>query len=244
MPSLVSSNQHAKVMVVDDDGLSLSLTCLLLNSAGYQTVKVDGGPRALEHLAGLQRDAMPAAVLVDLRMPGLCGEDLAAALRGVAPDVRLIAMSATQSPAEGYDAFLKKPLDLDSLRAALEQRERSAAEAPPVEGKQPVLDEGVLQRMNGMMPTSAVREVYEACLADVRARTPEMRAAAAAEDLYFVRRTAHTFKGSAGMVGAKRLAAAAAELELGAYRPDDVPHMIDNLLSCCDELHRMLMSKL
>ncbi len=95
-----------------------------------------------------------------------------------------------------------------------------------------------------MMPPTAVREVYEACLSDVRARSPEIRTAGAANDLPSIRRTAHTFKGSAGMIGARKLASAAAELELGAYQPDDVPKLVDNLLSCCDELHRILMNKL
>jgi CheY-like chemotaxis protein/HPt (histidine-containing phosphotransfer) domain-containing protein len=236
------------VMVVDDDDLSLSLACLLLRSDGYQTLQVNGGAAAVNLLANLQPDDRPSVVLADLRMPGLSGNSLAAALRRVAPDARLVAMSATpgaaEGPREGYDAFVSKPLDLEALRAALDGRGGHVSVTPLIEGKQPVLDEGVWERMSGMMAPGAVREVYEACLSDVRARTPEMRAAAATNDLPFVRRTAHTFKGSAGMVGAKRLAEAAAELELGAYRPDDVPALIDNLLSCCDELHRMLMSKL
>jgi CheY-like chemotaxis protein len=251
MSPLVSSARHSKVMVVDDDNLSLSLTCLLLKADGYPTLQADGGAAAVELLTHLAPHDLPSAVLADLRMPGLSGNGLAAALRRVAPNIRLIAMSATPGQADGYDAFVKKPLDLVRLRAALDGRGGPGSETSSTDREQlvgqdklPILDEAVWGRMSGMMPLVAVREVYEACLSDVRARTPEMRTAATNNDLSSVRRTAHTFKGSAGMVGAKRLAAAAAELELGAYQPDDVAGMIDNLLSCCDELHRMLMSKL
>jgi CheY-like chemotaxis protein/HPt (histidine-containing phosphotransfer) domain-containing protein len=231
-------------MIVDDDDISLSLASLLLKSDGYEILEAHGGAAAVDFLASLQPDALPSVLLVDLRMPGLSGQALASTLRSLAPNARLLAMSATPDPAEGYDGFVKKPLDLAPLRAALEGRADAQAPVPPPKGRQPILDDGVFQRMARMMPPTAVREVYEACLSDVRARSPEMRTAGAANDLPSVRRTAHTFKGSAGMIGARKLASAAAELELGAYKPDDVPKLVDNLLSCCDELHRILMSKL
>ncbi len=241
-PLVSSTNGHPKLMVVDDDDLSLSLAALLLKSDGYEILEASGGQAAVDFLASLQPDALPSVLLVDLRMPGLSGQALASTLRSLAPNARLLAMSATPDPAEGYDGFVKKPLDLASLRAALEGRADSPVPSPS--GRQPILDEGVFQRMVRMMPPNAVREVYEACLSDVRARSPEIRTAGAANDLPSIRRTAHTFKGSAGMVGARRLASAAAELELGAYQPDDVPKLVDNLLSCCDELHRILVNKL
>ena len=231
-------------MVVDDDDISLSLTSLLLGSDGFEILQAHGGAAAIDLLAGLQPDTLPSALLVDLCMPGLSGTELASTLRRLAPNAKLLAMSATPSPAEGYDTFVKKPLDLASLRAALEGRADDQASISSPNARQPVLDEGVFQRMARMMPPSAVREVYEACVSDVRARSPQMRTAGAANDLPSVRRTAHTFKGSAGMIGARKLASAAAQLELGAYKPDDIPKLVDNLLSCCDELHRMLMSKL
>ncbi len=241
-PLVSSTNGHPKLMVVDDDAISLSLVSLLLKSDGYEILEASGGVAAVDFLSSLQPDALPSVLLVDLRMPGLSGQALASTLRSLAPNARLLAMSATPSSAEGYDAFVRKPLDLASLRTALEGR--ADAPIPFPNGRQPILDEGVFQRMARMMPPPAVREVYEACLSDVRARSPEMRTAGAANDLPSVRRTAHTFKGSAGMIGARKLASAAAELELGAYKPDDVPKLVDNLLSCCDELHRILMNKL
>ena len=244
--SPLTTNRSAppKLMVVDDDDLSLSLTAMLLKSQGYEILEAHGGASAVDLLAGLQSEALPSILLVDLRMPGLSGQDLASTLRRLAPEAMLLAMSATPAPAAGYDAFVKKPLDLASLRAALEGRPDAPEAAPATNNSQPVLDERVFQRMTAMMPLGAVREVYEACVNDVRSRTPEMRTAGASNDLPSVRSTAHTFKGSAGMIGARKLASAAAELELGAYRPEEVPKLVDNLLSCCDELHRMLMDKL
>lgn len=245
MPPLSNdATRYGTLMIIDDDDISMSVASLLLESDGYEILQAKGGEAAINLLGGLQPKDLPSVVLADLRMPGLSGPDLAAALRQHAPEARLLAMSATPRRVEGYDAFLKKPLDIASLRAALDGRSEAPSETPPSNGTLPVLDEGIYDRMTRLMPPDAVREVYEACLSDVRARSPELRAAGAANDLSFVRRTAHTFKGSAGMIGARKLASVAAELELGEYQPADVSQLIDNLLSCCDELHRMLLTKL
>jgi CheY-like chemotaxis protein len=232
-------------MVIDDDEISLSIISLLLKSDGYEILQASDGATALDLLGTLQSVAMPWVILADLRMPGLSGRDLAVELRRVAPRAKLLAMSATPgTAADGYDAFLKKPMDAATLRAALEGHGCTPVAEPVANDKQPVLDERVYENMTRMMPATAVREVYEACVNDVRARGLEMRAAGTANDLALVRRTAHTFKGSAGMIGATKLASAAAELELGVYQPEDVPQLIDNLLSCCDQLHRILLTRL
>jgi len=195
-------------------------------------------------LGTLQPDALPSVLLADLRMPGISGRDLAVALRAVVPQATLLAMSATPDAAEGYDGFLKKPLDLAALRAALRPQDSAASEPAFIPGLQAVLDEADYAKLLRMMPAEAVREIYETCLSDARARAVEMRSASAANNLASLRLIAHAVKGGAGMVGAQKLVAAAAALELGVYEPADVPQLVDNLLSSCDQLQRILMAKL
>jgi len=231
------------VMVIDDDEISLALISLLLETEGYGVIQAGGGIRALEMLASLPPGSSPDVLLADLRMPGLSGPALAAEFRRAAPMAKVLAMSATPDAAEGYDAFLKKPLETTALRAVLNGH--AGAELIEAAGEHaPALDEAVYQKMSRMMPPGALSEVYEACLKDARAREQEMRAAAGAGDLASVRRIAHTLKGSAGMVGAGRLTTCAAELELGSYEEEQLFKLIDKLLSCCDELHRILLAKL
>src|ERR1700757_1957191 len=138
-PLVGNTAGHPRLMVVDDDDFSLSLASLLLKTDGYEILEANGGTVAVDLLTSLQPDALPSVLLVDLRMPGLSGQALASALRSLAPNARLLAMSATPDPAEGYDAFVKKPLDLASLRTALEGRVETEAES--LNGRQPVLDE-------------------------------------------------------------------------------------------------------
>ncbi|MGA9246397.1 MAG: Hpt domain-containing protein [Silvibacterium sp.] len=237
------ATKHRRLMVIDDDALSLSVICLLLKSDGYEVVTAADGTEAIKILGELPQDALPFVLLADLRMPGICGLDLAVALRAAAPQATLLAMSATPDAAEGYDGFLEKPLDPTTLRRALEMQRSVPAPAMATD-QQPMLDEAVYRKFLGMMPREAVSEIYEVCLNDARTRVVEMRSARAANDLASVRRIAHTVKGGAGMVGAQKLAAAAAELELGDYRKENISELIDNLLFCCDELQRILLTKL
>jgi CheY-like chemotaxis protein len=241
---------RCSILVVDDDDISLAVIAMLLESEGYEVLQASSGEEALETIAGLEVASRPAVVLADLQMPGLCGPELAADLRAAASEALLLAMSATPAVSEGYDGFLKKPLDPAALRKAIgkkdwvgespdAQRNSGAARKPAV-----ALDDAIFNNLLGLMPAKAVAELYGVCLNDTRERIEQIRAAAEADDLIGVRRIAHSVKGGVGMVGATRLAAAAAEIELGVYRKEDMPQLLNNLLDCCGELERILLNKL
>ena len=232
------------VMVIDDDEISLSLVSLLLEAEGYDVIQAAGGTAALELVASLPPDSYPDIVIADLRMPGLSGQELAAELRRAVPRAKVLAMSATPDAAEGYDGFLSKPLNVAALRSLLNGHAVNPEPEPEASDALPVLDQTVYEKLARMMSPAGLRETYEACVNDVRLRVAEMRTAAATNDLGSVRRIAHTLKGSAGMIGARRLTACAAELELGSYDTGPVFNLIDKLLSCCDDLHRILLAKL
>src|SRR5271170_8112851 len=122
------ATNHRRLMVIDDDALSLAVISLLLRSDGYEVLQAADGATAIELLGTLQPDTLPSVLLADLRMPGIRGLDLAVALRATVPQAMLLAMSATADTAEGYDGFLKKPLDLAALQSALQLQECGAPE--------------------------------------------------------------------------------------------------------------------
>lgn len=241
---------RCSVLVVDDDDISLAVIAMLLESEGYEVLQASSGEEALETIAGLEAGFHLSVVLADLQMPGLCGSELAADLRDAASESLLLAMSATPAFSEGYDGFLKKPLDPAALRKAMGKKNRvgessDAQKKSGVAGKSTAaLDDAVFNNLLGLMPAKAVAELYGVCLTDTRERVEQIRAAGEIDDLVGARRIAHSIKGGVGMVGAMRLAAAAAEIELGVYRKDDMPQLLNNLLDCCDELERILLNKL
>lgn len=237
------------ILVIDDDDISLAVIAMLLESEGYEVLQASSGEEALETIASLEAGS-PSVVLADLQMPGRCGPELAADLRVAAAESLLLAMSATPAASEGYDGFLKKPLDPAALRNAIGKKDRVGEDpdaqksSGTVRKSTAALDDVVFNNLLGLMPAKAVSELYGVCLNDTRERIEQIRAAAEVNDLVGARRIAHSIKGGVGMVGAMRLAAAAAEIELGTYRQEDVPQLLNNLLDCCDELERILLNKL
>jgi CheY-like chemotaxis protein len=113
------------VLVVDDEPAILEVLSRLLERWGYPTLTARG---AGEALAAAQQQH-PAVVLMDVVMPEMHGFEAARRLADTLPATRVLMMSASplgeklqaEYREKGY-AFplLKKPFDLDELRAALE----------------------------------------------------------------------------------------------------------------------------
>lgn len=213
-----------RVLAIDDDPVSLAVAAVLLEAAGSEVLQAESGERAL---AMLGAGDVPDCVIADLRMPTLCGPELAAHLRALAPNALLLAMSATPPDAvEGYDGVLKKPLSPEALHAALSGSGQAQNGVSPnesvAEGKEPgvaddsaceleVVDTAVFDRLRRSMSTDALAEVVSVFLQDTDERIANMRAADAAT----VRRQAHTVKGGASMLGAIRVAITASTVEAG-----------------------------
>ncbi|HVE49110.1 MAG TPA: sigma 54-interacting transcriptional regulator [Casimicrobiaceae bacterium] len=110
--------QSSDILLVDDDPDLLRLISLRLTSAGYRVRTADSGEAALAVLAV----ARPAAVITDLRMPGIDGMQLFQAIHRQHPALPVIiltahgtipdAVSATQ---RGVFGFLTKPFDSQDL---------------------------------------------------------------------------------------------------------------------------------
>jgi two-component system, NtrC family, response regulator GlrR len=106
------------ILLVDDDPDLLQLIGLRLTSAGYRVRTADSGETALAALAV----ARPAAVITDLRMPGIDGMQLFEAIHRQHPALPVIiltahgtipdAVTATQ---RGVFGFLTKPFDSQDL---------------------------------------------------------------------------------------------------------------------------------
>jgi CheY-like chemotaxis protein len=106
------------VLVAEDESAVRESVRRILERAGYTVIEARHGADAL--LLWRERRDEIALVLTDLVMPEMRGGELAAAIREVAPDTRVVYMSgyasdsarATMSP---DDVLLTKPFDADSL---------------------------------------------------------------------------------------------------------------------------------
>jgi DNA-binding response OmpR family regulator len=128
--------EQGKILVVDDDRLVLATVTHGLAQAGYDVIDADNGDEAIL----LARQHKPDLALLDIRMEGMSGFDVAAYLRDHlhVPFMFLSAFAdddTVQKVKElGAVAYLVKPLDigqiLPTVAAALAQLPaRSAARA-------------------------------------------------------------------------------------------------------------------
>lgn len=132
-----------KILVVDDDRLVLATVSHGLAQAGYEVIDADNGDDAIL----LAREHRPDLALLDIRMEGKSGFDVAAYLREYCqiPFIFLSAFSdeqtAQQVEALGAVAYLVKPLDIGQILPAVRSafaRLRSTPAAAPVAAAAPV----------------------------------------------------------------------------------------------------------
>lgn len=125
LPGAARVQEHGtslRILVVDDEPLNTWLFADVLESAGHQLV--------IEHdaLAGLDRARSEPfdVLLLDIRMPGMRGDQMCRQLREEGMRVPIIAVSANAMPTEvnegmsaGFDAYLTKPITPAALREAI-----------------------------------------------------------------------------------------------------------------------------
>lgn len=235
-----------RLLVVDDDALSRDLLTLLLTREGYDVDVMESGDAAFD--AVRQRYVpVPDGVLADLQMPGISGSSLALGLRQLCGSgTRLIAMSASDAPAnaiDGFDAFLCKPFTMEALANALTgNNTASTAPAEPIRQNVTVLDHTVYGRLAETMRPELVDQLYALCLSDAQRREANLRKAAGRGDNETFRREAHALKGGCGLVGASELQSIATTLENSGI-PANYVATLDEILLACDRLQRMLVAR-
>jgi two-component system sensor histidine kinase/response regulator len=122
---LVPGLAACRVLVVDDRPENCDLLKRLLTQTGFEIRTAGGGVEALE----TARQWVPHLVLLDLRMPGMDGYEVARHLREAqGQDVRVLALSASVFAEDhqkaldaGADAFMAKPFQQAELLECIKE---------------------------------------------------------------------------------------------------------------------------
>lgn len=119
-----------RVLCVDDNEDAARTVGELLELAGCDVRVCHDGPAAL----AAADEFHPDVCVIDLRMPGMGGEELATKLRERADGVRCVALTGLwdvdsfhRTHNSGFDKHLVKPVDPATLVAAVQGREPVAA---------------------------------------------------------------------------------------------------------------------
>ena len=115
-----------KALVIDDEVTVRESTSGLLVTLGFSVITADNGSNGIAQFCAGPADF--ALVLLDLTMPGMNGEDTLAALRAIAPDVRVLLISGYSENARAARlagaapvGFLQKPFTREALELKLRE---------------------------------------------------------------------------------------------------------------------------
>ncbi len=116
----------ASILVVEDNEDNIRLIDYLLKAHGYAPLLARDGYEGVR----LAIENRPDVVLLDIRMPGMDGYEVAAALKaepGLA-GMRVVAVTASamvgdreQIAAAGFDGYIDKPIDPETVIAQVER---------------------------------------------------------------------------------------------------------------------------
>ena len=130
-----ASNAEVSVMpiilCIDDRENALTIRKLLLESKGYTVLTASDGPTGIK----LAREHTLDAVVLDYRMPGMNGVQVAEVLKFEQPTLPIVLLSGVpnlpQPIISVVDAYVRKGEAVDDLLSAIEQAMNSTSRKQP-----------------------------------------------------------------------------------------------------------------
>jgi two-component system, sensor histidine kinase and response regulator len=213
------TRRRLHILLAEDNPVNQRLAIRMLEKQGHTVVVVQDGQKALAALAQQAFDL----VLMDVQMPEMDGLATAAAIRTrerqTGGHLPIIAMTAhamkgdqERCLAAGMDGYLAKPVTADELYAAIDQLFSRESDPPPPAAEPPIDLATILRIVEG--DKALLSELGEIFLQDYPSQLTELRKAINHGDAHQLERTAHSFKGALGTIGATAASNLAYELEI------------------------------
>lgn len=127
------------ILIVEDDNDISQMLKELLEQNGYETAQAFSGTEALFYI----EKELPMALILDLMLPGMNGEQLLTKIKQEHPELVVIISSAKEDIKTrvellraGADDYIVKPFDVDELLARLEAVLRRSGKSVPEIGAQ------------------------------------------------------------------------------------------------------------
>ena len=124
------ANSSRTILVVDDEASIVDALSKVLRKDGLSVLTAGNGREALDIVRRQPVDAM----ITDLRMPGMGGDDLLKAVKAITPEIEVIVMTAygtvetaVEAMKRGAYDFISKPLKRASVLATVRKALDKAA---------------------------------------------------------------------------------------------------------------------
>ena len=215
----------AHLLVAEDNEVNQKVAVRILEKLGYSVEVAEDGHEAVEACGRARYDA----VLMDVQMPGMDGYEATRLIREREAGGRrtpIVAMTANAMKGDrekcldaGMDDYVSKPVTPAELEAVLGRWVRPAT-APPAAvavppGRADELDETIVRSLMSVDDDGTLLdEIVETFVRIAPVRIGAIKKAARAADASALERAAHSFLGSCGNVGCRRMADLCARLEV------------------------------
>jgi len=237
------------ILVAEDHPINQKLVVKMLEKMGCRVLVANSGPEAIDRAAHTAIDL----ILMDCQMPGMDGIEVTKTLRNLPQYTHtpIIAMTAFVFPSDvnrclsaGMNDVLKKPFKKQELEDILcKWLPLSQSKIGP-SSQFPLLDEEMVkgwQEIAGEDSQSFQNEFLELFFNSSREIILEAKQAIEQNDKEGLKRLLHRFKGSAGHLGASRLAHYIEDSENYLASQDEVPgELINQLQSEVRQLNQAL----
>ncbi|AFZ45080.1 multi-sensor hybrid histidine kinase [Halothece sp. PCC 7418] len=212
-PVAATSFSNLKILLAEDNPVNQKVILKTLKRLGYTADVVENGRAAITALETQPYDL----ILMDLRMPEMDGITATQEIRDRwtgKQRPRIIALTADVTPEVqkqcvevGMDAYLSKPVMIESLTAVLQE---SDPQLTPITAspKESVIDTNTLEQLTSLIgedDPASLLEILESYCDDLPKLVVQTLNAAQTGDLKTLKRAIHTLKGTGATMGAFKL---------------------------------------
>lgn len=217
------AQKTVRIMVVEDVDFNLAILTTILAERGWQAVTATSGEAALDIL---DRDTDFHIILMDIGLPGIDGIEAARRIKEnpACRAIPVIALTAETAAAHehllaaGLDGYAEKNFDPDQLFAAIDKhlfpvhrKQQTAGAASAASGEHPDLDFKTL--FATYADEAILCRIAKAFFTDADKQIILLGKAMAANDQEEILACCHSLQGSSAIFTAKKLGAAAKELD-------------------------------
>ncbi|MCY7398033.1 MAG: PAS domain S-box protein [Sphingomonas bacterium] len=212
-----------EVLIAEDNPANQMLGAAIVRRMGHAITVVENGRQAVDAAKIKYYDA----ILMDMQMPEMDGLAATRAIRasdGPCAGTTIIALTADASPERrrfydgaGFNHFLTKPIDRQTLAAALSaihpSPSRSSQSAPAARREAALLEPRRIEELRSALGNVRLKALLGLLIAECLDRPERLRTAAGRGQLVAIRAEGHGLKGAALSIGATALGQAAEQLE-------------------------------
>ena len=222
--STSEDSRPLRILLAEDNIVNQKVAARQLQSLGHSVDTAANGLEVLEAIGRVPYDI----IFMDCQMPEMDGFEATFRIRlrenssDEGHHIPIIALTANAMEgdrekclAAGMDDYISKPVRLEELKARLRNIRPGSPAAPVLETLAGILDPTVWQSLQQLANGSSdfLRQLMETFLTDAEQSLLSMREASAEKNVAALEKLVHRLKGSAGNIGATKIASLCRELE-------------------------------